>query len=100
MLAQLLADENHSLAFNIVDLGALPFEGMPEPFLPLLEVFPRSRVSAFELDPALCEELNRNARPGLRYYACAMGRTEELRTHIIVDPDDAPFFLCKPLNGF
>jgi FkbM family methyltransferase len=80
VLAKLLADMQYPLAFNIVDLGAVPLEGMPEPFLALLNLFPRSRISAFELDPVLCEKLNGQARSGLRYYAYPIGRTEESRT--------------------
>ena len=80
MLAKLLADKHYPLVFNILELGAVPLEGTPEPFFALLEFFPGSRISAFELDSALCEELNRKAPAGLRYYACPIGRAEESRT--------------------
>ena len=80
MLARLLAEKGFNLAFNIVELGAVPLSWQPEPFHTLLEIFPQSRVAAVELDPALCAELNAKARPGLHYYSTAIGRTEETRT--------------------
>jgi len=80
VLARLLADRRYPLAFNMLELGALPLGGAAEPFHALLDLFPGSRISAFELDPALCAELNAKARPGLRYYATAVGRAEEPRT--------------------
>ena len=80
MLAELLAKKGHALAFNIVEVGAVPLGNQVEPFQALLDVFPGSSLSAFELDPALCAELNTKAPPGVRYYASALGRTDEQRT--------------------
>lgn len=79
MLAQLLERNDYELSFNILAAGALPVAGTDDRFHGLLELFPSSRISAFELDAELCERLNREARPGLRYYARALGRTEERR---------------------
>jgi FkbM family methyltransferase len=78
-LADLLARKQVALSFNVLDIGALPLEGVNEPVHGLLECFPSSRISALEIDPALCEKLNRQARPGMRYYPCALGRREETR---------------------
>jgi FkbM family methyltransferase len=78
-LADLLVSKQHALSFNILDIGALPLEGLIEPVHALLDQFPSSRISALEIDPALCEKLNREARPGIRYYPCALGRREEKR---------------------
>ena len=80
MLAQLLAEKGHALAFNIVEVGAVPLDGPAEPFHALLEIFPQSRVAAIEIDPALCAELNARAPPGMRYYSAVLGRADELRT--------------------
>ena len=80
MLAEILAEKRIALAFNIVEVGAVPLGGPAEPFHALLESCPGSRISAFELDPALCAGLNAKAPPGLRYYATALGRAEEPRT--------------------
>ena len=79
MLAQLLAENDYQLSFNILAAGALPVAGTDDRFHGLLDLFPSSRISALELDAELCERLNREARPGLRYFACALGRTEERR---------------------
>ncbi len=79
LLAALLAEHEVDLAFNILDAGALPLDPEPPPFHALLDVFPASRISALELDPDVCEKLNGDARPGVRYYCCALGRTEETR---------------------
>ena len=77
-----LADMVHSVAtslhFRILEVGAAPI-GQPEPFHQLLDLFPGSQVIAFEVDAALCDDLNRNARQGLEYVAVALGRAEETR---------------------
>lgn len=76
-----------SLSFNMLDVGARPVEGQDEPFRRLLALFPASRLSAVEIDPVLCDELNRSAAPNVRYYPCALGRTEEVRTlHVTAHP--------------
>lgn len=80
MLAKLLSEKQYPLAFNLLELGALPIGGEPEPFHALLGLFPSSRIAALEIDPAVCEDLNRKAPQGMRFYPCAIGRTEESRT--------------------
>jgi hypothetical protein len=39
------------LSFEILEIGAVPLGGAPEPFHRLLDDFPGSRIHAFELDP-------------------------------------------------
>ena len=80
MLAELLVESGIALTFNMLEVGALPIEGETEPSHALLEAFPGSKLALIEIDPDLCEKLNRSAPPGMRYYPCALGRTEELRT--------------------
>ena len=80
MLADLLKANGHELALNLLDVGAVPLDSEPEPYQRLLATFPSSRLDAFELDAALCEKLNREAAPNVRYHCCALGRTEEKRT--------------------
>lgn len=79
MLAALLKDNGFDLTYNMLDIGALPLEGHTERFHQLLETFPSSRLSGLEIDPRLCEELNRKAPAGVCYYPCALGKTEEKR---------------------
>jgi hypothetical protein len=38
----------------------------------LLDLFPGSQISAFEVDAGLCEELNAKARSGLEYFAAVL----------------------------
>jgi len=79
VLAPLLKANGLDLAFNMLNIGALPLEGAEEPFWQLLDVFPASSLAGVELDQHLCDELNRRARERVRYYAAAIGRTEERR---------------------
>lgn len=78
-LGKIIRDVAGEIAFTIIEVGALPLEGSVEIFHSLLDVFPQSRIIAFEVDEDLCEKLNKEAKPGLRYYPVALGRTEETR---------------------
>jgi FkbM family methyltransferase len=78
-LARVVLEAQPQLAFTTLEIGALPLEGQGEPAHQLLDAFPGSRVIAFELDKQLCAELNRKAKPGMRFYPAALGRTEEER---------------------
>lgn len=77
-LIRIISETVKSLHFTILEIGALPL-GENEGFHFLLKVFPGSRIIAFEVDNALCENLNKKAQPGLKYYPVALGRTEENR---------------------
>jgi FkbM family methyltransferase len=79
VLAPLLKANGFDLAFNMLNIGALPIKGAEEPFWHLLDVFPTSSVAGVEIDPHLCTELNGQARERVRYYPAAIGRTEERR---------------------
>jgi FkbM family methyltransferase len=80
MLSTILKDNGFDLALNMLDVGAVPIEGeKPEPYYRLLEAFPSSRLSGFELDGAVCKRLNENAARGARFYPCALGRADETR---------------------
>jgi FkbM family methyltransferase len=68
-----------SVNFNILEIGARPEGGRPEPFHALIHSFPGSRINAFEVDPELCKTLNSKATSGLVYHPVAMGRSEEER---------------------
>jgi len=77
-LIQIISETVKSLHFTILEIGALPL-GENEGFHYLLEVFPGSRIIAFEVDDELCENLNKKAQPGLKYYPVALARAEETR---------------------
>src|SRR5579885_121253 len=82
VLPQMLSQERPDLAFQMLEIGALP-TGEQERFHGLLRLFPRSRVTALEVDEAVCEQLNQKASPGLHFYPQALGRTEEERPFYI-----------------
>jgi len=80
IVGEIVREVESALAFTILEIGALPLEGKKEPFHQLLDIFPESRIIAFEVDKDLCDQLNRQARPGISYFPVALGRTEEQRT--------------------
>jgi FkbM family methyltransferase len=78
-LASTLRKRKLDVAFNMLDIGALPVEGQEDPFQQLLKFFPSSRLSGIEIDPELFAELNRKASGGVRYYPHALGLKDEKR---------------------
>jgi FkbM family methyltransferase len=79
-LAEMILKHEDSLTFNILEIGAVPIRGEPEPFYQLLDIFPGSKIIAFEVNKDLCEKLNKTSRPDIEFFATALGRTEETRT--------------------
>lgn len=79
-LADLILEHDDSLTFTMLEIGASDIGGGPERFHMLLDFFPGSQIIAFEVDPDLCEKMNRTAKPGIRFFPTALGRTEETRT--------------------
>lgn len=78
-LARVILARQPGLVFTSLEIGALPLAGVTEPAHMLLDPFPGSRIIAFELDQALCEDLNRKAKRGITFHPVALGRTEEER---------------------
>ena len=78
-LAQAVRCADPTLAFTLLEIGALPLGGEAEQFHQLVELFPGSRIIAFELEKDLCDELNAKAPVGFTYYPTVLGRTEESR---------------------
>lgn len=78
-LVRIVRQTANQLTFNVLEIGALPIEGHPEPFHSLIPLFPGSRINAFEVDPDLCERLNGKAINGLVYHPVALGKREEER---------------------
>ena len=79
LLAEKVQDIEPKLSFTILEIGALPLEGKQEPFYQLLDIFPDSKIIAFEVDEELCDQLNNKARTGIKFFPIALGRTEERR---------------------
>jgi len=87
MLADMLASRGHSLTFHLLEVGARPIGGPPAPTHKLLEIFPGSRLTAFEVDPDLCEQLNAASPPHVRYLPHALGSADETRAfHVTQHP--------------
>ena len=76
-LAKLILKTSNSLSFTILEIGALQITDKTEPFYQLLDCFPGSKIIAFEVDEILCEELNKKAKPNMKYFPVPLGRTEE-----------------------
>jgi FkbM family methyltransferase len=79
-LAAVVRKAEPSLKFTMLEVGAVPLGGEREPFHWLLELFPGSRVIAFEVDAGVCASLNERAPVGMRYYPTALGRRDETRS--------------------
>jgi FkbM family methyltransferase len=78
-LAQAVNSVSSALTFTIMEIGALPLGGEREVFHHLVELFPGSRLIAFELEESLCAELNSKCPPEVSYFPVALGRSEERR---------------------
>ena len=78
-LGEIVREVESTLSFTILEIGARPLEGQKEPFYQLLDIFPESRIIAFEVDKDFCEQLNRKAKPGITFFPVALGRAEERR---------------------
>jgi FkbM family methyltransferase len=78
-LISVVRRESPHLTFNMLEIGARPVDGRPEPFHVLIEAFPGSRIDAFEVDSETCDKLNESATAGVTYHAVALGRHDEER---------------------
>lgn len=78
-LSKLINKVDPNLDFTIMEIGALPLEGAPEPFYCLIDYFPKSKIIAFEVDQALCDDLNSKVDKRIKYYCNAIGRKTETR---------------------
>lgn len=84
-VGEMVRKADPAITFTILEIGALPIEGVKEPFHLLLDIFPGSQVIAFEVDKELCDELNQKTTPGIRYFPVALGLTEENRPFYVTN---------------
>jgi FkbM family methyltransferase len=84
-LVSIILAESPELKFTIMEIGALQIEGNPEPFYPLLDLFPGSHIIGFEVDEDLCNQMNAKAKAGVRYYPNALGEKNERRDFYITN---------------
>lgn len=61
------------ITFTLLEIGALPVGELKEPFYQLIELFPGSKILAFEVDKKLCDELNNKPYHGVQYFPFALG---------------------------
>lgn len=76
-IAEAVKDVEDSITFKILEIGALPINGAGELFHKLLEIFPGTEIIAFEVDKELCEKLNSDAKPGMKYFPVALGEDKK-----------------------
>jgi FkbM family methyltransferase len=80
MLAKIIKQVSPNLTLTVLDVGAVPIAGQEEKAHALVRGFPGSKVVGFEVDPEVCDGLNRDADGSLQFYPVALGRAEEERT--------------------
>jgi len=79
-LGETIKKVNPSLSLTMIEVGARQIEGEIEASHLLLDIFPNSKMIAFELNKEDCTKMNQQARRGLTYYPVALGRKNEQRT--------------------
>lgn len=77
-MAEIVLGVCPAVSYTILDIGARPLSE-EDGFYRILDLFPGSRIIAFEVEQGLCDELNQSARPGLEYHAVALANTEGRR---------------------
>lgn len=65
------------LEFQIIEIGAHPYEGKEEPFYQILDYFPKSKIYAFEINENECDKLNNSSKSGVKYFPYALGQKDE-----------------------
>lgn len=85
LLASLIARHEPHLKLQLLEIGARPVAGYEEPFYKLLKIFPGSRIIGFEVEKALCEQMNAQAPEGVHYYPVALGERDERRPFYVTE---------------
>ena len=80
---ELIKEFDNSLKFEIVEIGAHPYDGIKQPFHLLLDYFQKSQIYAFEVDKSECEKLNKLCKKGMRYFPFALGEKKETRKFLV-----------------
>ena len=62
------------LKFQIIEIGAHPYEENEEPFYQILDYFPKSKIYAFEVDKNECDKLNNSSKSGVKYFLTQLGK--------------------------
>lgn len=80
MLEKIIKQVSPELTLTILDIGAVPIAGQEEKAHGLVRDYPGSRVIGFEVDPEVCNRINRTTADHMTFYPVALGRAEEERT--------------------
>jgi hypothetical protein len=80
-LANKIKDYEPEIQFKALEIGALRL-GEEEKFHSILKYFPGSAVIGFEVDEAVCEEMNATSEAGMTYYPQALGAKNENRAFL------------------
>ncbi len=79
-LCKHVENQDPSLEFTIIEIGARPISEEREPYMPIIDSLKNSHLHAFEIDDELCEQLNASTPQNITYHSQALGKTEEERT--------------------
>ena len=77
-LANKIKDYEPEIQFKALEVGALNL-GEEEKFHAILKYFPGSEIIGFEVDEAVCKEMNATSETGMTYYPQALGSRNENR---------------------
>ena len=87
ILSEIIKKNNNDLSFNIIEIGAVQLSAEKEPFYQLLDHFPSSKITGFELEKEVCSKMNSNAAKGVKYYPHALGSANERRKlYVTINP--------------
>ena len=82
-----LAKFDNSIEFQMLEVGAHPYEGSNEPFHQIINFFPNSKIFAFEINKDECEKLNKNSSKGIKFFPYALGEKQQRKKiHITNHP--------------
>ena len=94
-----IAEFDNSLEFQMLEIGAHPYEGSKEPFHQLIDFFPKSKIVAFELNRHECEKLNQKSSKGIKFFPYALGKKNE-KKKIYITNHPMCTSLYKPNENF
>ena len=82
-----IAKFDNTIEFQMLEIGAHPYESSKEPFHQIIEFFPKSNIFAFELDKDECKKLNQKSPKGIKFFPYALGeKKEKKKIHITNHP--------------
>ena len=77
-LATAIKNHNPGIVFRALEIGALQV-GQIENFHQILEYFPGSEIIGFEVEKSVCEDMNANAKEGIKFFPYALWSKRENR---------------------